>query len=362
MTQTRTGGQFSWEDVDHWVVQGLLTPQQASAIRRYMEATGSVAEQAKGCREQCAGLNLVSLAYYFGGFMILFAYRIFMGLQWESLGYTRQTAVSLLTILGLWVIGSSLRRTGFVRAGDLLVFAATGVVPLLVYSLQHVAGVWPEADRYAYRDFYRVVAPAWVSIELVSILAALVVVWRTRFPLHTLLIAFWWWFLSMDLTRMLAGSGDWTWGDREQAISTLMGMAMLGLGIFLQRRASRDYSLWLYIFGHLIILSHLGSLTLSKEGVLGLVFLAVYLSFVVASVWLQRRVFLVFGAIGCYAYGSYLAFHVFQGALGFPFAMASTGLLIVLSAVADQRVARPWIEQRIRNTKPMAQMIAAKHG
>ncbi|MBL8046626.1 MAG: hypothetical protein JNL09_08800, partial [Anaerolineales bacterium] len=70
----------------------------------------------------------------------------------------------------------------------------------------------------------------------------------------------------------------------------------------------------------------------------------VYVAFVIASVWLQRRVFLVFGAIGCYSYLSYLAFQVFDGSLGFIFTLGSIGLLIVLTAVGYQKYLRPWLE------------------
>lgn len=348
MSDRKSGLNFTWADVEQWVEKGLVTPDQARAIRKHVEETGSVAEQVQAGPEQRTGLNLVTIAYYFGGFMILFAYTIFMGLQWESLGYVGQSAVSLFTILALWVIGILLRRAGFVRAGSLLVFAGTGIVPLLVYTLERVTGIWPPESRYSYRDFYRVIAPAWVYIEVTSIAVAAIVVWRIRFPLVVLLIAFWWWFLSMDFTRWLANSPTWTWDDREKIVSTLMGVAMLALGVFLQQRTRKDYSLWLYIFGHFIVLWHLGSLTLDKQGPLGLLFLLVYLAFVIASVWLQRRVFLVFGAIGCYSYISYLALNVFQGAMGFVFALASVGLLVVLTAVGYQKFVRHWLEQRLQ--------------
>ena len=68
---------------------------------------------------------------------------------------------------------------------------------------------------------------------------------------------------------------------------------------------------------------------------------------VVLSVRLQSRIFLVFGALGCHAYVSYLAFKLFADSLGFPFALAITGLLIVLSAVAYERVGRPWLRSRL---------------
>jgi hypothetical protein len=80
---------------------------------------------------------------------------------------------------------------------------------------------------------------------------------------------------------------------------------------------------------------------------LGLQFLAIYLGFVVASVWLQARVFLVFGALGCYAYVSKLAFDVFVGSLGFVFGLALVGLLILLSAVGYQRYVQLWLTRQL---------------
>ena len=65
----------------------------------------------------------------------------------------------------------------------------------------------------------------------------------------------------------------------------------------------------------------------------------------VASVWLRSSVFLIVGALGCYADVSYPAFEVFAGGLGFVFALAAIGLAIVGSAVAYQRAFRPWLRE-----------------
>jgi hypothetical protein len=83
---------------------------------------------------------------------------------------------------------------------------------------------------------------------------------------------------------------------------------------------------------------------LNEGGLPGLLFLLFYLAVVAASVWLQSRIYLVFGALGCYGYISYLAFSEFEGALGFAFALALTGLAIVLGTVAFQRFVRPNLE------------------
>ncbi len=338
---------FTLADLEQWVEKGLITPEQLTSIRSHIEAAGSIEEQVQAGPEQRKGLNFVSLAYYFGSFMILLAYTIWMGLEWESLGQTGQIAVSFFTIVILWAIGYFLQRNGFRVAGGLLIFVGTGIVPLLVYTVQRALGVWPDDSRYAYRDFYRIVAQTWVLLELVSLGVAIIVIWRVRFTLISLLIAFWTWFLSMDITRWMSQSDYWTWSDREQIVSTVIGVGMLALGILLQRKAKQDYSFWFYLFGHLIILIHLSVLTLNREGFLSIVYFVIYLAFVIASVWLQRRVFLVFGAIGFYSYLSYLVFRVFEGALGFVFALGGIGLLIVLTAVGYQRYFRPWLENQL---------------
>jgi hypothetical protein len=147
---------FTLADLEQWVEKGLIAPEQLTHIRSHIEATGSMEEQVQAGPEQRTGLNFISLAYYFGSFMILLAYTIFMGLEWESLGLTGQIAVSFFTIIALWAIGYFLRRNGFRVAGGLLIFVGTGIVPLLVFTVQRALGIWPDDPRYAYRNFYRV--------------------------------------------------------------------------------------------------------------------------------------------------------------------------------------------------------------
>ena len=339
---------FSGEDLERWVEQELITPEQFTNIRSYLEASGSVDEQSQAGPEQRKGLNFISIAYYFGAFMILLAYTFFMGIRWESLGLNGQIGVSFVTIAALLVIGYFLRRNGFQTAGGLLIFAGVGIVPLLIYTIQRALGIWPPGwEMYRYMNFYSYVSATWVPLEIISILVATIAIWRVRFPLISLPIAFWTWFLSLDLVRWMDKGKYYEYSKPEQAVSTLIGFGMLILGIYLQRKAKKDYSLWFYLFGHIIILSHFSVLTLDNKDTLGLAYIAVYLAFVVASVWLQRRIFLVFGAIGCYGYLSYLAFQVFDGVLGFAYALASMGLLIVLTAVGYQKYARKWLEQRL---------------
>src|SRR5215207_5737971 len=105
--------------------------------------------------ERRAGLNLVTVAYYFGAFMILLAYTFFLGLQWEDLGRGGQALAACGTVASLWLVGRLLRGRGYPLAGNLLIFAGTGVTALAVYSVLRLVDVWPEsAEAGAYRDFY----------------------------------------------------------------------------------------------------------------------------------------------------------------------------------------------------------------
>lgn len=349
-----TERRFTWADIERWAASGLLTASQAERIREEVNATPEPSSP-----EQRHGLNIVTVAYYFGGFMILLAYTFYMGLQWGQLSLGTQLVVSIFTIGTLIGTGALLRGVGFTTGGALLIFAGTALFPLAVHVLERITGIWPERSETAYFGFYRLIAADWVYMELAALAAAVAAIWLVRFPLLALLAAFWMWFLSMDLARWIAQSQSWTWSDREQLVSTVLGLGMIALGIVLQRRARRDYSIWFYIFGHLIVLAHFGALTLRHEGILSLAYPALYLTFVVASVLLQRRVFLVFGAFGCYAYTSYLAFRVFQGSLGFVFTLAFVGFVIILSTVAYQRFLRGWLELRFVRFRSMARPVTA---
>jgi len=57
----------------------------------------------------------------------------------------------------------------------------------------------------------------------------------------------------------------------------------------------------------------------------------------VLSVLLQRRVFIVFGALGVFGYLGYLAHRVFRDSLLFPFALSLLGILVIYLGIKYQR-------------------------
>lgn len=350
MANSSPGPSFTWDDLEQWAAAGMIRHDQLDAIRARLSAPSLPSEgERPAVREHRAGLNLTTVAYYFGAFMILLAGTIFLGAEWETLGRPGQLVASWCAVAGLWSAGALLRGRGYPLGGNLLIFAGTGVTPLAIYTTLRILNLWPvSADSRTYHAFYERIDAAWLILEIGSGLIALAVAYRTRFPLLTLLIGFWGWYLSMDLTELLAGHDNFQWGPPEWTVGASVGLVMIAIGLWLQRRhGGQAWSRWFYIFGHIALLGNLTALAFNGGPWLGLLFIAVYIGCVIASVWLQSRTFLVFGALGCYAYICRLAFDVFDGSLAFSVALAAIGLLLVLVTVAYQRYAHPWLASRL---------------
>ena len=336
-------------DLELWREKGLISRDQVADIRAFVGAQPTEMPTSR-VKQRVAGLNFVNIAYYFGGFLVLLAFTFLLGSQWIDAGNEGQIAIAVFAIAIPLSIGMMLRKGEFTTPGNLLIFAATGIVPLLVYTIEKATGFWPGEEKPGhFNDFFEDVLPAWIVMEFVAIAAALVVVWRIRFPLVTLLIAFWTWYLSMDFVRLITEEKDYAWErDTGRILSMLIGAGMIGAGLLLQRRTERDYSLWLYLFGHVTVFCSFSAIALDHQALLGwLVYPLVYLGVVVMSVWLQRKVFLVFGAIGSYCWATYIVFETFHGALGISFGMAFIGIMIVLSGVLYRNSIEPWLQERM---------------
>jgi hypothetical protein len=53
------------------------------------------------------------------------------------------------------------------------------------------------------------------------------------------------------------------------------------------------------------------------------------LALVMLSVFLQRRVFIVFGSLGVFGYVGHLAWEIFEDSLVFPFVLSAVGIAII---------------------------------
>jgi hypothetical protein len=294
--------------------------------------------------------DVPNVAYYLGALVVMAAMGWFMTTAWERFGGRGILGIATTYAVCFALVGYRLwQKESYRIPGGLLVTLAVWMVPLAIYGLERTTGIWPQGDPGVYAGYHTWVKGSWFLMEIGTIAAGLVALRFVRFPFLTFPIAFAFWYMSMDLAPLLLRRPHdawYAWDDRLW-VSLGVGLIMLILSVLIDRRTREDYASWGYLFG---LLSFSGGLLVLMRGepswaVYGLVNLAV----MVTAVVLQRRAFLVFGAIGVYVYLGHLAYVVFKDSLMFPFALTVLGLVIIYGGVLYQRH-HEQIESRTRGT------------
>lgn len=283
------------------------------------------------------GFDLVHVLYYFGGLIVIGAVSWFMTATWDALGPNGILVMSVLIGAALLALGNTLwRRSEATRVpGGLLIAAAVSTTPLIVYSLQDAFGLWPGDAPGNYHDFHIWVRGGWAAMELVTISVGLVALRFYRLPFLVAPIAFTLWYLSMDLTPIIFGSDGYDWRDR-QLVSLLFGLAMLVTAYLTDLAARRDFAFWLYLFGMIAFWGGLSSMDSGSEWG-KVIYLLINLALIALSVFLRRRVFIVFGGLGVFGYLGYLAYDKFADQPLFMFVLMAAGLALVFIGIYLQR-------------------------
>jgi len=304
---------FSWA-----VSKGVISEGQAEDLWRVLERRDTDRPR----------FDLPHVAYYFGALVVICAMTWFMTLGWERFGGGGILAISLSYALGFMVAGGLLWRDKDLKVpGGLLVTAAVCMTPLAVYGFERMTGVWLQGAPGEYEDFYDYIKGGWFPMEVGTVGAGLAALRFFRFPFLTAPIAFALWFMSMDLTPLIYGRLYYE-AQGYQLVSLVSGLIVLVGAYLVDRRTEEDYAFWGYLFG---MFAFWGGLTMFEGGseldwcIYGLI----NAGLIPLSVLLQRRVFVVFGAMGVFGYVGHLAWEIFEDSLLFPFALSTAGLAII---------------------------------
>jgi hypothetical protein len=137
--------------------------------------------------------------------------------------------------------------------------------------------------------------------------------------------------MSMDTTPLIYGRNYYE-AQGFQTVSLVFGLVFLVGAYLVDRRTEEDYAFWGYLFG---TFAFWGGLTLFEGGteIEWVLYAAVNLLMVFVSVLLNRRVFIVFGAIGLFSYVGHLAWEIFEDSLLFPFVLSAVGIGIMALGV-----------------------------
>ena len=375
-------------DLERWVQGGLISADQRDAILRDLEAQ-QPAER---------GLNVTTLLYYSGGLLVLVAYSVFLGLQWEALNQGGRIAISALSFAFFGGVSQVLLRSGrFQLPGELLQVTAVAVVPLLFFALMDAGGLWPEDPGYGPSvspqerrdhqaelteieedldegvltqeerdhlieerdDLMEIVEDpgrgvsaqerreyqtdlTWARMALAG--ATLVVAlaafgWsRSPFVLAAAVISFA--ALVVDATIALQSAReDYTWETPQTLAIAAMGAVLVAAGVASRDRTRRDYSMWLYVMGLIGLTVGLsGEAFPSDAPGWGALWMLAALTVLALSIPLQQRLFAVAGLAAVFAYLAKLVFDVFESANA-ALVLVLLGLLILGMGMLYQRFA-----------------------
>ena len=316
---------ISHRELQELVTAGVIDAGTAERIAAHFAGAGAAAPAGA----ERPRFDLTHTAYYLGALVVMSALGWFMNESWSRYGGWVLSIIAVAYAAAFGAAGESLwRKPGLRQPGGLLFTLAVWMAPLAVFGIQYALGWWPREAQASYQAYYPRISGSWVVMEAATIVAAVAALKLRPFPFLTFPLAFALWFLSLDLADLLIASHGRLAFEQKQQITLLFGATVLGVTYLLDRRTDEDYAYWLYLFG---LVAFWGAL--SYEGVGTAAYLLVNLGLMLVAVLLQRKTFMVFGAIGVYSYLGHLAFDVFRDSLLFPAALTALGVAIIAAGV-----------------------------
>ncbi|MFT4111453.1 hypothetical protein [Silvibacterium sp.] len=275
------------------------------------------------------------VSYYLGALLIIGAMGWFVTSSWDTLSGQMLSAIALAygALFGCtgWLL---FQRNATKIPGGLLVAVAVSMTPLAIYGIERAVGWWPVSDPGGYSNFHPYINGSWIAMEISTVVVALTALWFVRFPFVAAPAAYALWYLSMDASAYLFHA-NWSF-HQECMISTAFGIGMLICGYLLDSLSELDFAFWFYLFG---LLAFTGGLSLMGSGSqLGrAVYCLIHLLMIAVSIILQRRAFLVFGALGVFAFLVSEAEGYFHDSFGFTIALTVIGALFIALGILFKR-------------------------
>ena len=305
--------------------------------------------------------NFTHILYYLGGLIAIGAMTLFMTLGWERFGGWGIFFIALAYAgVGLWLTDYFLYRKQLRIPAGIMAAFVVALTPLAVYGLQVALGFW--AEGRVYRDYHVWIDWRWLLMELATLATGAVMLWRYRLPFLVMPVAVTLWYMSMDLALFLFGGEYLDW-EMRKFVSLWFGLLMILLAFWvdIHSRHGQDYAFWLYLFG---VIAFWGGLSLmrSDSELSKFLYFCINLLMIVTGAVLSRRVFAVFGGLGCAGYLGYLAYDVVKDSLLFPFVLTLIGLGVIYLGILWQRH-EAWISTRLRDRLPTAlrELIERRH-
>jgi hypothetical protein len=243
---------ISREDLDWAASEKLLSPEQAALLWTRLETRHS----------DQSNFGVANVAYYLGALVVMSAMGWFMTLGWQKFGGGGIFLIATVYAIAFLLAGTYLWFSQNLKIpGGLLFALAVWMVPLAIYGLEELTGIWPQGSPGTFRDYHIWVKGSWILMEVGTILAGSIALKFIRFPFLTFPIAFSLWYMSMDLTPLLLRKNEFSWNERLW-VSLIFGALILIFSYVVDRRTREDYALWGYLFG---LMAFWGGLSLMQS-------------------------------------------------------------------------------------------------
>ncbi len=287
--------------------------------------------------ETAPAFDFLNVSYYFGALLIIFGMAFFTNEAWELKGGVALFSLGALYVVLFTYLGYFLfHKKQLIIPGGLLATVAVCMVPLTIFGFQKMTGFWLQGDPGTYREFHTWIKGSWFFMEIGTILYGLLMLRSISFTFLSMPIFFSLWYLSMDIAPLLFFSHDLYLYEERKIISMIFGGIILFGSYLMDRRTKEDYAFWGYVFGALTFWGAL-SLMDSQNEFGKFIYFVINIIFILVSVILDRRVFIIFGVLGSLGYLGHLANRVFKDFLSFPLAITFLGLGIVYLGIKYQK-------------------------
>jgi hypothetical protein len=335
---------ITFKEIEEAVAKDVITQEQGEKLWHLWS----------GNDEHGSGFQISQLAYYTGALIVISAMGWLMNSTWDVFGGMGMFSIAILYACFFVLLGKRLwEREGLQIAGGLMIVMAVCMTPLAILGLERAMGWWPQSYPGHYLNEYEWVRGGWIWLELGTIASACLALRFFKFPFLTAPLFFSLYILSIDIIPFFWGAGD-NWVN-VRWMSLLFGLAMMIVAFFLddychKNNYQEDYAFWGYLFGTIVFWMGLTLLDRNYEWS-RMLYCFINIILLIWGVLLQRKILLVFGAIGVNGYIGHLAYRVFNHSAFFPFVLSFVGIGIIYIGILYNRNQLK-IEQYIRNMVP----------
>lgn len=294
--------------------------------------------------------SMSKLLYYFGAMIVISAMTWFMSLGWMSFGGGGIFLISVLYAILFALAGAKLWKKEELKIpAGLLITIAVCMTPLAIYGLEMFLKIFSSDSTPNYSSFYSVIKSSWIWMDIGTIVAGLVALKAFPFPFLTAPIFCAAWFLSMDVIPLLIGCESSF--EQKAWISLAFSVLILSFAYRIDFKKMPRYGFWGYLFGTFLFCTSLSLLCYGKGEAVYFLYFLISLLMMFTSVFLKRKVLLIFGAIGVFSYFGHLAYDLFENSILFSFALTLLGLAVIYAGVLYQKNSE-WIEKKMLGLIP----------